>query len=374
MMSRIFTEPIGLSAGALRRGGILSVAVLLIVLGILYWGLIASDRYVSEAHVVVDRTDLSSTQTMDFSSLLSGGKGSHDISILRDHLLSVDMLQKLDARFNLRAHYSGQNRDIISRMWFVDGPMEWFHNHYLSRVNIYVDELTGVLHIIAQAYTPEMAHSIALFLVEEGERFMNDMAHRLANEQVSFLEVQVSQISERLLATRKAVVDFQNDKGLVSPQSTAQSLTSIVASLEGQLTETKTRRQAMLGYLNPNVPDVAQLNLQIGALEKQLAVEQARLASTEGKTLNWTVEEYQRLQMESEFVQDVYRTALVALEKGRVEATRTLKKLSILQSPTHPQYPLEPRSIYNIVAFSLAVLISAGILRLLTAIIRDHKD
>jgi capsular polysaccharide transport system permease protein len=45
-----------------------------------------------------------------------------------------------------------------------------------------------------------------------------------------------------------------------------------------------------------------------------------------------------------------------------------------LQSPSMPDYPLEPRRIYNIVAFTLAALLLAGIVHLLAAIIRDHRD
>jgi capsular polysaccharide transport system permease protein len=86
------------------------------------------------------------------------------------------------------------------------------------------------------------------------------------------------------------------------------------------------------------------------------------------------VEEYQRLQLSAEFALDVYKTALAALETGRVEATRTLKKVSILQSPFEPQYPVEPRRLYNIVVFILAALLIAGTVHLLGAIIRDHQD
>jgi capsular polysaccharide transport system permease protein len=78
--------------------------------------------------------------------------------------------------------------------------------------------------------------------------------------------------------------------------------------------------------------------------------------------------------MNAEFAQDVYKSALLALEKGRVEATRNIKKVSVLQSPTEPQYPLEPRRIYNTFVFILVTLLIAGIVHLLAAIIRDHKD
>ncbi len=90
--------------------------------------------------------------------------------------------------------------------------------------------------------------------------------------------------------------------------------------------------------------------------------------------MNRTVEEFQRLQMNAAFAQDVYKTSLVALEKGRVEATRTLKKVSVLLSPDEPQLSLEPRRLYNTIVFMLAILLIAGILHLLAAIIRDHKD
>ena len=107
----------------------------------------------------------------------------------------------------------------------------------------------------------------------------------------------------------------------------------------------KGKREAMLSYLSPKAPDIAQINIEIAALEKQLGQENARLASLEGPALNRTLEEFQLLEMEAKFAQDVYQTTLVALEKGRIEATRTLKKVSIVQSPTVPQYPLEPRRV-----------------------------
>jgi capsular polysaccharide transport system permease protein len=231
-----------------------------------------------------------------------------------------------------------------------------------------------VLRIKAQAYTPAMAQAITSTLLEEGERFMNDITHRLARDQVAFLEKQVGEMSERVLKSRLALVDFQNEKGFLSPQAAAEALTSIVARLEGELSQLKASRATMLGYLSPTAPDVAQINLQISSVENQLRAEKGRLTSPKGGTLNRTVEEYQRLEMVAMFAQDVYKTALTALERGRIEAIRNLKKVSIIQSPTLPQYPLEPRRMYNIIVFALSVLVLAGIVQLLAAIIRDHQD
>ena len=360
---------------ALLRRRTFGVALVASLLAVVYWGLIASDRYVSEAHVIIQKTDLSSGQGTDFSSLLGNVGGNHaDQLLLRDHLLSVDMLRKLDARLNLRAHYSDWHRDPLSRMWFEDAPMEQFHSYYLTRVSVEYDDYAGVLNIKTQGYDAKMAQAIAVTMVEEGERHMNAMAHSLARDQVAFLEKQVSDMGARTIQARQTALDYQNDKGLVSPQGTAENLAAIVNRLEAQLSDMRPRRSALLGFLTPNSSNIIELNQQIGAVEKQIDQEQARLVSPRGKKLNSTVEEYQRLQMNAEFAQDIYKTALVALERGRIEASRTLKKVTMLQTPTEPQYPLEPRRLYNMIVFILVTLLLAGIVHLLAAIIRDHKD
>ncbi|MBP6052717.1 MAG: hypothetical protein KA739_12800 [Pseudomonadales bacterium] len=364
-----------LFAPADLQRNIFAGALLLSLLAAFYWLLIASDRYVSEAHIIIQRTDLVSGQTVDFSGLLGNvGGNTADQLLLRDHLLSLDMLRALDEKLDLRAHYSNWRRDPLSRMWFEDTPIEKFQDYFLGRVNVDFDEYTGVLVIKAQAYDPDTAHAIAALMVEEGERHMNAMAHELANEQVAFLERQVAAMSKRAMKARQAVLAFQNSNSLASPAAAAQTLEGIIARLESQLTDLQTRRGAMLGYLVSDSPSITEIDLEIGATRDQIAREQAKLASPDGNTLNRTIEEFQRIEADAGFADDVYKTSLVALEKGRIEATRTLKKVSVLQKPSQPEYPLQPRRIYNAIVFLLVSLLLAGVLNLVAVIIRDHRD
>jgi capsular polysaccharide transport system permease protein len=345
------------------------------LLALLYWGLIASDRYVSEAHIVIHRVDSSvSTGTSGQKSDTSTGAMVVEQMLLRDHLLSVDMLVKLDAALKLREHYSDRHRDPISRMWSKDHPMEWFHRHYLSRVSVELDLNAGVLVIQAAAYDAQTAYAIATMLVKEGERYMNELGQRLAAEQVAFLEKQVAQLHERVLVDRQALIAYQNRKGLVSPQSTAENLAGIINRLEGQRTDLQTRLSAMKEYLMPDSPAIVEIEQQITAVEKQIARETTRLTSPNGQSLNRTVEEYQRLQMNAELSAAVYKTALAALEQGRIEAARKLMNVYILQNPVMPQYPLEPRRVYSITIAVLAICLIYGTILLLVAIVRDHKD
>ncbi|WP_332813511.1 chain-length determining protein [Ramlibacter sp.] len=358
-----------------QRSPVLWPAAVFVVLSTIYWLLIAADRYVSEARVVLERSELSGGQTMDFASMIGSATGGHrpDQLLLRDHLRSVDMLKKLEAKLKLRDHYATHG-DWLSRLWDTDAPIESLHEYFQSRVNIELDEFSGVLVIGAQAYTPEMARDISAALLAEGERHMNGLGHQLAREQLRFLEQQAEQLGQRVLDSRSAVLAYQNRKGMVSPQATAENIAAIVARLEGQLAELQTRRTGLLSFLQPTAPQVSEVNAQIAAIETQLKQERARLAAPQGATLNKTVEEFQRLQLEAEFAQQMLNTALVALERGRVDATRTLKQVQVLQSANLPEHPLRPRRFYNALVYALAALLIAGVLQLLLAIVRDHKD
>ena len=370
-------KPTGSLLGAFRQNTIFGLAGLGAALSVLYWGLYASDRYISEAHVIIQSTEISSGQSFDLGSLLGNVSAGNqpDQLLMRDYLLSVDMLKKLDAQLHLRDHYSEPTHDLLSRLWFLNGPsMEKFYSYYLDRVSIEYDDYAGVLVIKTQAFDPGTARAIAAALVKDGEQFMDSLARTLAQNQVDFLGQQIGDIGKATRAARQALLDYQNRHGLVSPQATTENLAGIVNSMEAQLVNYKTTRAAMLGYLMPDSANIVELDLQIAALEKQIATEKAKLAAPKGKTLNSTVEEYQRLEMEASFSQELYKTALTTLEKGRFEAARTLKKMSVLQAPTLPEFPLEPRRIYNSALSLMLILLAAGIAKLLAAIIRDHKD
>ena len=183
-----------------------------------YW-FVASDRYVSESVVMVQNTDSSgSSQPTDLLNMFIGTAGNRsDQLILVEYLTSLDMLKQLDKEFDLRSHYSSTEYDIVSRMWGKDISIEWFYWYFKRRVTVTFDEYTGVVKVQAQAFTPEMAQNITSFLVREGEKFMNDMSHSIAEEQVRFLEKQVDIAREDVKESSQTLLKFQNQKNIASP-------------------------------------------------------------------------------------------------------------------------------------------------------------
>ena len=165
----------------LRKKPLRAVTAIACACSAIYWLGIASDRYVSESRLIIQSTNLHSGSQIDLGSLISGASGGNrtDQLLLREHLRSPDMAEKLDEQLQLRQHFAGQG-DWFSRLWSAEASAESFYDYYLRRVAVEFDEFAGVLVLKAQAYEPEIAQRINQALLKEGERFMNQLAHAIA--------------------------------------------------------------------------------------------------------------------------------------------------------------------------------------------------
>lgn len=354
----------------------LSMALVVSVLAAIYWLLIATPRYVSESHVIVQNTDLGASVPTDLASALISGTGGNtdDQLLMRDYLLSRGMMQRLDAEVDLAGHWSQWWIDPLSRLW-SPGNDEDLYQYYLDRISVEYDEYDGVIVINAEAFDAEMAQRITQVMVKDGGEFMNTLAQDLALQQVSFLEDQVQRLGGRAIATRQAVTRYQNRNGMVSPEQSAQALSAIINQLEAQRSELKIQLASMGAYLVEDHPSLVELRQQINAIDRQIIQERQRLAGNgRGERLNSQVEEFQTLQLQAEFAQNLYQNALTALEQGRIEGGRTIKAMSIIQPPTLPGTATAPSRLYNTFLVALVAFLLAGLAHLIVAVIRDHKD
>ncbi|MGP5563894.1 chain-length determining protein [Vreelandella alkaliphila] len=350
-----------------------AVAFVAILLVSFYWFVWAEERYVSRATVVLESPQVA-TPEFSLSSLMSGGGGNtHDLLLLREHLLSVDMLRLLDEQLDIRQHYS-EHGDIFAKLRDPNVPIEDLHKYYLRRVEVELDEYAGVLNIHVQGYTPEFARDMAALLLEAGENHMNTMGHRLAEEQVRFLEQQMIRLEDRFRDTRTELLEFQNEYGLVSPTSTVESINQVVATLEGDLARLQAQRNALASFQSSQSAELRQVERSITALRDQIVEQRDRLAQATGNSLNRISAEYETLELQAQFAQETYSSALAALENTRLEAARQLKQVSVLQSPLFPEYPTEPNRLYNSSVFAIITIFLAFILSMIMMIVKDHRD
>ncbi|WP_158774133.1 chain-length determining protein [Cobetia sp. L2A1] len=338
-----------------------------------YWLAWADDRYVSKATVVLESPQVSGSSEVSFGSLLSGNQSNSDLLLLREYLMSVDMLKKVQEQLDFRTHYSTHG-DILARLGDADASIEELHGYYLKRINVEMDDYAGVLNVEVQAWTPEFAQKFAQLLLEEGERHMNQMGQRLAEDQVEFLDKQVGLLEKNFEQSRQDLLDYQNKNGLVSPTQTVESLNTVVATLEAQLATYKARKSALASYQSVRSSDMVRVESEINALKQQIDLEKERLARQSGNALNSVSSQYETLQLRADFAKQTYSNALAALENTRIEAARKLKQVSILQSPILPEYPEQPERLYNVTIFSLVMIFLGFIFSMLVLIVKDHRD
>ena len=66
--------------------------------------------------------------------------------------------------------------------------------------------------------------------------------------------------------------------------------------------------------------------------------------------------------------------ALKAIEKTRLESARKLKVLSVISSPQLPEESSYPNKLYLLASWLLVCSLLFGTVKLLLAVIEDHKD
>ena len=78
--------------------------------------------------------------------------------------------------------------------------------------------------------------------------------------------------------------------------------------------------------------------------------------------------------MKAEFALDAYKVALVAIESARMEATRKLTSLIVIEPATLPETAEYPRRMYNLITLLVGCLLLYAVVRLVIATIREHQD
>ncbi len=340
-----------------------------------YMLFVAQPRYVSESIVVVKQVSESSASNVSGLGVLLGANSTsvEDARYLKAYIESPDMLNRLGESLDVRAALEGDGKDPLFQL-SEESPKERFLKQYQRYLSVTLNEQNQLLTVKTEGFTPEFTHSLNQAILSEGERFINEISQRVAREQLLFSEKQLQEASQKLAKSKESLIAYQNDNQMLDPLSNAESVNGIISGFNAQIAELRAQERALLSYLNPETPQVISIRSQITALQQQIDSEQAKLTSRTGTKLNRQALQFESLKSDVEFSTDLYRLALTASEKGRLEAAQKLKNLVVISSPQMPQQASYPRTAYVLLSALLLLLMLYGIVRLTLSVIRDHKD
>lgn len=353
------------------------LVVLPVLIALVYYTFVAADRFVSVSTVAVKQAGNTSAAIPGAAMLLAGLNSSsrEDALYLQQYVHSLGLLQRLDSELELREHYEAERTDLLARLW-SGASQESFLEYYRSRVEVVLDELSSTLTVRVQGFTPEYAHRVNEFILHESEAFVNELSHSLARDQLEFAETELARSGKRVQAAKSEVLAFQAKNKLLDPTVQARASGALTAEMQASIAKAEAELRGLQTFLNDDAYQIRALRSQIDAMRAQIEQERRRTTGTgkQSDRLNALTLEFQGLEMQAEFALDAYKLALAAVENARVEATRKLKSLVVIEPPTLPESAEYPRRIYNLLTILVGTLLVYGVVRLVIATIREHQD
>lgn len=340
-----------------------------------YLWLVCSDRYVSEAKIMVERDSSSSVPTLDLGIFsLGSGPSKLDAYLVKNFIESPAMLDYLEKTLKLREHYSDSDIDLLSRLWDSSSQERYF-KYYLSHIDVEVDDDSMILDLSVEAFEPEYSRELSRAIVARSDQFINDVNQDLARDQMSFVKKELEAANLRLQAASRAVIDLQNRSQMVNAEAESAVVSQIIAGLQGQLATQRAELKTLLSYLSPAATEAQAARRKISALEQQIEQERSKqVGSSATHPLNDLIVEYKVAEQEMILAQDIYATGLRSLEAARLDTSRKMKHLVNVSAPTIPESATEPRRAYVLISAFVAFNVIYLLAVLMIATIRDHRE
>ncbi len=363
--------------GLLRRSPFMAFVVLPCILFAFYQSVIASERFESQAQVIVKQPD--GAATMDASMAMLSGLGlpsssGSDTELVKAYVYSNDMLDYLQSHLDLRKHFSAIDIDWFSRL-ASEATREELFEYYQERVKVEINDASGVVSIYTQGFTSEFAQKLANVIVSRAEWYINSIGHQLARSQLKFVSAEHQLVEQKLQNAQTELLKFQKQHNLLDPTAEGVAFQQIAYELEGQITAKEAELKNLRTIMSDQAPKVIAMKSQLTALKAQLVTERNKLShhSEEQNSVGEILAQYSDLKVKADLALQAYTSSQISLEKSRIEAYRQLKYLITVESATLSQESKYPDVFYNVSLFALVLAMAFIICRIIISTIRELK-
>lgn len=359
-----------------RIDGLFALCVLApVAVAIVYFGLLASDAYVSESRFVV-RSPEKPTQTGLGMILQTAGisNASEELFAAKAYVESRDGLNAVNHNGAFRKTFENPRISIVDRFnsfgW--NGSFEDLYRYYLKHVTIQQDTTTSISTLTVNAYTPQDALRINRQLLEMAEATVNRINLRARDDLIRYSKAEVAQAQIKARAAALALAAYRTREGVIDPAVQSTSQLQMISKLQDQLIATRTELRQLQAFTpaNPRIPILSQ---NVDDLQQEISGQMGRIAGGSRSLANSAVE-YERLQLENQFADKQLASALASLEQASNEARRKQVYVERVVEPNLPDAPTEPRRLRGILATLLLGLVVWGIASMMIAGVREHGN
>lgn len=344
---------------------------------IIYYGLIASDVYVSESRFLVRSPQHSSQVGGVFGQLLQGTGISHsqdDTYAVRDYILSRDALKELEDKLSIRKFYARTDADIVDRFpglhW--DASQEEFFKYYGKHVGVEYDPVSSISILSVSAFTAEDAYKINSQLLDMSEGLVNTLNDRSRQDMIRYADSEVKLASDKAKEASLALLSYRSSQSVFEPDKQAVIQLEGVAKIQMDLVSTEAEL-AQIKKLSPDNPQIGALTSRAASLRDAIASEASKVTSSRG-SFSARAPNFERLALDVEFADKRLGIALAELESARSDAQQKQLYLERLVQPSLPDKAMQPQRIRSIIAILLISFVVWGVASIIRASVREHTD
>jgi capsular polysaccharide transport system permease protein len=364
-----------------RRLLVMALAIALpTVITALYYGLIASDRYVSDTQMVLNDQSAGAGSAAARSSLLSlvgvGGGDSNqnnESAIVASFLQSTQAMEALDRAIGLRHMWSAGFIDHFSRLP-AHASNEDFARYYKKHVTIVAEPAEPVIEVKVEAFRPQDSQLIAKTLVQLAQEKLNAAFVGMREDALEFARSEVTRAEQQLASVNDKLREFRNAHSDIDPAVSAQGVGNVTTALFAQLANTEAQLRTTLSYARDDSPAVKALKTRIEALKKQISANRGLLAGeqTDAKPYADVLAAYEDLKLDQKFAQDSYTSAMGFLATSRASLAHQHSYLIDFLAPTLPEEATEPHGARNVLVMFFASVLLWLTGSLVVSALREH--
>ena len=345
------------------------------IMAAIYFGFIASDVYISESKFVIRSPEKQrSTGLGVFLSSAGFSSSSEETHAVVEYVRSRDAMNALNRDGYVANAFKRSGVSFVDRFGGLFGMYsnEHLFQYYSNKVDIEYDVTSLATKLTVRAFSPEDAQEINRRLLLNSEALVNRLMTRGRQDLIKFAANEVEEAKAKARSAAISLASFRTREGVVDPEQQATIQLQMIAKMQDELIAARGQLQQLRAF-TPQNPQVPVLATRIKGLEREIDSESAKITGGR-RSLAGSAVQYQQLQLESQFADKQLASALASLQDARNDARRKQAYVERIAEPSRPDYPLEPRRIRNILATIVLGLVAWGILRMLLAGVREHRD
>jgi len=346
----------------------------------------AADQYTSSVGFAVRAEKASSG--LDLLGGISGlsafsSTSSSDTDILYEFLFSQALVAKVDQKIDLANIWSNPKNDFVFS-YNPHGTIEDLTKYWRRMLRVSYDPGTGLIALRAHAFAPKDAQEIAIAVLEESSAMINRLSSIARADTMRYAKDELTHASAQLEQARKKLMDFRAKTHIVDPIADLQGEMGVLSRLQQKLAEEliildmlrSTARNISGAARNNNQTSdvrITQAEMIVQVIRDRITDEREKIGGGGGRDYSALVGEFERLNVDLEFAQQSYVSALATLESSRAEAQRQNRYLAAYVAPTLAEQALYPKREQLIVMLALFLGLGWAVFALVFYNLRDRR-